>query len=421
MSTTANISVGSARETLGGAATGMAGVLFVVGLVGLGLGGAGAMLGHAESFWRAYVTCLAFYTTIGLGALFFVLMQHLTRAGWSATVRRVAELFTTAFPLIALLTLPVVVAMWMTNSGEGVLQHLYPWINNEHVRSDPVLTHKQPYLNLTFFSIRIVIYLLVWNGVSAFFRGTSLEQDRTGDERLSLRMIGWSPISMLLFALTLTFWAFDLLMSLEPHWFSTIFGVYVFAGSVVSFHATMILSLFLLQARGRLSNRISVEHYHDVGKLMFGFMVFWTYIAFSQYMLIWGANLPEETFWYKSREDANGPWLILSLILLIGHFGAPFLLLISRFAKRRPPLLTLMAIWMLVMHFADMVYLVFPRMPHGSTTPAGFETWDGLMLLACVVGMGGVCVSAVLRSMTTTSLVPVHDPRLEESMAFENV
>lgn len=420
MSTAANISGIGTRETLGASANGVSAALFVAGLAGLGLGAVGGFFGgHAESFWRGYITGFIYVLTIALGSLFFVLLQHLTRAGWSVTVRRVAEIFTTSFPILALLSIPILVAMWMAWNGSGVMLDIYPWTNQAEVLKDKVLTHKQPYLNMTFFTARFVFYFLVWNAVAGFLRGNSLEQDRSGDERLSLKMLRWSPLSMLLFALTLTFCAFDLLMSLEPKWFSTIFGVYVFAGCVVSFHATMALTLLTLQSLGRLKSTISEEHYHDVGKMLFGFMVFWTYIAFSQYMLIWGANLPEETFWFKIRETE--PWRTLSVVLLVGHFAVPFLLLISRFTKRRPVLLAVMATWMLVMHLVDMVYLVLPRLKHGSTDVAPLETMDLLMVLAGVIGVGGLCAAVVIRRMTTISLVPTHDPRLSESIAFENV
>ena len=409
------------RETLGASANGVSGALFVVGLAGLGLGAVGSFFGggHAESFWRGYITGFAYLVSIGLGSLFFVMMQHLTRAGWSVTVRRVAEIFTSSLWMLALLSIPILVAMWMAWSGTGVMQEIYPWTNQAEVVKDKVLSHKQPYLNMTFFTVRLAFYFLVWNVVAGFYRGNSLEQDRTGDERLSLKMLRWGPLSMLLFALTLTFFAFDLLMSLEPHWFSTIFGVYYFAGCVVSFHATMALVLLGLQSLGRLKSTITEEHYHDVGKMLFGFMVFWTYIAFSQYMLIWSANLPEETFWYKIRETE--PWRTLSLILIVGHFAVPFLLLISRFTKRRPMLLAIMAVWMLLMHLVDMIYLVLPRFAPHTTDVAPLEITDLLMVLAGVVGIGGLCAAVVIRRMAVVSLVPTHDPRLAESIAFENI
>jgi hypothetical protein len=214
-----------------------------------------------------------------------------------------------------------------------------------------------------------------------------------------------------IFAVTLTFAAFDFGMSLEPEWFSTMFGVYFFAGSVVGFFALLPLSTFLLQKMGWLSRTVTVEHYHDMGKLVFAFIVFWTYIAFSQYMLIWYGNLPEETFWFLRRQ--TGEWTQLSLLLLFGHFAVPFFGLISRSPKRRKAVLAIASIWVLFMHFVDMYYVV---MPHTSAERIPLSIVD----VACFLGIGGIFVAAAAHRLARLSLIPVKDPRLQESLAFEN-
>jgi hypothetical protein len=234
----------------------------------------------------------------------------------------------------------------------------------------------------------------------------------TKNVMLTVRMERRSGGAMVLFALTTAFGAYDLLMSLDPHWYSTIFGVYFFAGSVVGFFACLPIITRTLQRSGRLAHAITVEHYHDMGKLIFAFTIFWAYIAFSQYMLIWYANLPEETGWYLRRQ--TGGWQAVSLLLLFGHFIVPFLVLLPRWVKRDGRLLVLPAVWMLAMHWMDIYWLVMPEMG-AKGVPLG------LMDLACFLAVGGTFVAAAARRLRDRSLVPEGDPRLQESLAFESV
>jgi len=201
-------------------------------------------------------------------------------------------------------------------------------------------------------------------------------------------------------------------MSLTPHWYSTIFGVYFFAGCILGCFALLLLVSFAVQRAGRLVHAITTEHYHDLGKLMFAFTIFWAYIGFSQYMLMWYANLPEEIEWYHARQ--HGSWTTISLILLFGHFLLPFLLLMSRNVKRRKALIVAGATWMLVMQWLDVYWLVMP-----SKTPDGFS--PSLLDLAAFVGIGGVFFAVAIRRLGNHALVPVKDPRLGESLGFENV
>ncbi len=201
-------------------------------------------------------------------------------------------------------------------------------------------------------------------------------------------------------------------MSLTPHWFSTAYGVYYFSGAAVAALSAVILLLIALQAHGQLVTTITTEHYHELGKLLFAFIVFWGYIAFSQYMLIWYANMPEETEWYMPRQE--GGWLAVSLILLFGHLFIPFLGLISRHAKRNKKMLGFWAVWMLVVHWFDMLYLVGP-----ATESPG--VLFGLINACCLVGLGLLFLAGVLRLAGDRSLVPTKDPRLGESLGFENL
>lgn len=359
-----------------------------------------------ERFFHAYLVGFVYFLGISLGALFFVMLQHLTRAGWSVVVRRLAEGIAANTALMGILFLPILFFG---------MKALFPWTHAEHVAHDHVLQHKAPYLNSAFFAIRAIFYFAVWIWLSRFLLDTSRRQDHSGDAALTLSMERYSAPGMLLFALTTTFAAFDWLMSLDPHWFSTIFGVYYFSGAIISFLAALIVVIAYLQSRERLTHAINKEHFHDLGKLLFGFIVFWAYIAFSQYMLIWYGNIPEETAWLDRRQlgDSVGPWTMLGLLLLLGHFVIPFLGLLSRYPKRRKDLLLLAAVWMLVMHYIDLYWLVMPE--HNSQSPA-----PHLIDLTTFIGLGGLYVAGVCSWLKSGSLLPEKDPRLVESLAFEN-
>lgn len=421
------IDISSERRRLDELGPLVARLALIVGLAGLAAGVVLGLLLHGfrlGEFLRAalksYLVNYTFCLSLALGALFFVLIQHLTRAGWSVAVRRLAEGVATALPPLALLALPIVLGM----------RELYPWVNPDGFigtalvdKDEAHLVHaKEAYLNVGFFLVRLALYFAVWSWLALAFFRTSVAQDSSGDPALTSKMQRLSAPGIILFGLTLTLAAFDLLMSINPVFFSTIFGVYFFAGCVVSFMALLILGCFLLQRTGRLRLTITTEHYHDMGKLMWGFMVFWTYIAFSQFMLIWYANLPEETFWYRARMyDATGSWSqwgVFSLILLLGHFVIPFLALISRYPKRATGLLALGAGWILAMHWLDLYYLVMPVVagPGRGVVPLGLLLMD----VAFLAGVGGLFVSAVVSRLSRVSLIPERDPRLPESLAFEN-
>ena len=378
----------------------LCGLLAVVGIAG-SLLVAGAVEGGTGYLLETYLVSFAFFLGISLGALFFVLLQHCTRAGWSVVSRRVAEALAANVWLMAALVVPVVLGM----------HHLYHWADVAAAAHDPLLAGKTGFLNPTFFVVRLVVYFAVWGLMASFLFRTSVAQDESGDPALTLRMERLSAPGMVLFALSLNFAAFDLLMSLDPHWFSTIFGVYYFSASVVVFLAVMPKILYALQVRGILKNAITVEHYHDFGKLLFGFIVFWAYIAFSQYMLIWYGNLPEETEWFLKRQ--TGEWATVSLILIFGHFVLPFLLLVSRFIKRRPVLLAVTGAYVAVMCWIDIYWLVIPEFSPGV---ARF----GLLDVLCFLGMSGVFSAGLVLRLRKHSVIAEKDPRLEESLVFES-
>jgi hypothetical protein len=337
-----------------------------------------------------------------LGALFFVLIQFVTRAGWSVAVRRLAE---ATAPNLALPMAPLVVPILFG------LHTLYPWSNPAVVQGDHLLEAKAAWLNVPFFFVRTLVYFGVWSALSLWFHRQSVAQDRTGAKTLTNRMEAASTAGLILFAFTVTFFAFDYIMSLTPHWYSTIFGVYVFAGSVLSFFAFLPILAFAVQSGGALRRAVTLEHYHDLGKLVFAFTVFWAYIGFSQYMLMWYANLPEETVWYLARQ--TGGWTAVSVFLIVGHFLVPFAALMSRNVKRRLPTLVAGASWMLFMHYVDLTWLIRPAHSPG-VVPLS------LMDLATFVGIGGVFGAALIRRLGAHALIPTSDPRLNESVSFEN-
>ncbi len=371
-----------------------------VGVLGLVVSFA---LGAGEEkvrFLYAYLFAFLYFLSIALGGLFFVLLHHLARSGWSVVVRRVAEHVSATLPLFAFLFLPIV---W----GFG---DIFAWSQAE---GDALIEHKAAYLNPTFFFVRAVIFFTVWIVLSSWYRRQSMRQDESGDVAISRRLRTFSAVGMILFALTLNYASVDWIMSLHAHWFSTMFGVYFFAGTVVAILATLILLILQLQAGGLLHNVVTWEHFHDLGKLLFAFTVFWAYIAFSQFMLIWYANLPEETSFFDHRW--HGGWEHVSIFLAVGHFALPFLFLLSSDFKRRRWSLTLASCWLLFMHAVDIYWLVLPNFPESH----GFHpAWVDL---SAFVGIGGLFLAVFARSLKGKALVPVRDPRLAESVAFETV
>jgi len=357
-------------------------------------------------FSASYLVSYVFYLSISLGALFFVALQHLVRAGWSVTVRRLAEILAANVLWCGVLFLPILVPVLLGNSP------LYAWSHPAVVAADELLQHKSLYLNGPFFAVRAVFYFLVWGLMAWFFFRQSTRQDDSGDPTLTRRMEKAAPAAMILFGVTITFASFDWLMSIEPLWFSTIFGLYFFSGAVVGALAALILFALALQMGGMATRAITVEHYHDLGKLLLGFIVFWGYMAFSQYLLIWYANIPEESVWYLARQ--TGPWTWITVGLLFGHLLIPFLGLLSREVKRRKILLGAWAVWILAAHWLDIYWLVMP-------TFAPERLPFGLMDLCCVAGVGSLFLAGVIRTARSCELIPLGDPRLKESLAFENV
>ena len=406
----------------------------------------------AFSWLFAFMAVLA----VALGSLFFVIVQHMAGASWSVSWRRVPEIFASGLPVFALLFVPIAVSLdelypWMHHqpsaheeaheatseggehaSGESLLgastahaqdhgaaaeeghggghgEHHTP----QHALHESTIEAKTAFLNPTFFGIRAVIYFVLWGLLSWFFVSRSLSQDTKRDTKTTQTMQSASPVATFTFALSLTFAAFDWMMSLEPAWYSTIFGVQYFAVSAVAGLATIITVTYALKNAGILGEAVQTEHYHDLGKLLFGFLVFWAYITFSQFMLIWYASIPEETTYYHLRW--NEGWQTFSLALALGHFVFPFFFLISRNIKRRVQLLAFGAAWLLAMHVLECFWLV---MPYASETGSFELHW---MDIAAVLAVAGTYLAFVFFRMTQLPLIPVGDPRLARSLRHEVV
>jgi hypothetical protein len=356
---------------------------------------------NSQDFFVSYLTAFSFFLAISLGALFFVMVQHLARAGWSVTVRRVAEVLANNLIVLFILFLPLL-------TGVGDLFH---WSHEDVRATDRLIQAKSGYLNLPFFYGRAAVYFAVWMFLGWWFLRTSRRQDDTRDPKLSVRMGKAAAAGVILFALTSTFFAFDWIMSIDAHWFSTMFGVYFFAGAVVAFYCTLILVVTWLKRTGHLQTSVNVEHYHDMGKLLFGHNVFWTYIGFSQFMLIWYANIPEETLFFLHR--AEGGWKAVSLSLPWLHFAFPFLFLMSHNVKRRPLVMCAGVTVLLIMCYVDLYWLIQPYFHHHGPH-------FGLSDVGSLLAVGGFYLFFLVHNLRQGNLIPTGDPRLQESLSYDN-
>ncbi|MCX5659447.1 MAG: hypothetical protein NTW19_06950 [Planctomycetota bacterium] len=446
--------------------------------------GAGAAIFEASvvadgyrRFMMAYVVAFAYVLSIGLGGLFFVLLQHLVRAGWSVQVRRVPEAVAASLPIMILLFIPIAFTV-LNGKGE-----VFPWARPvsaaahhvekpvpllapegeageehadahadvhadthgetakvdanagteepkvdihaiaaaetpEHQHLDQLTLKKRIWLNPNVFIIRWVVVFAFWTAVGAWYYRTSGKQDHDGDHRHTIHMETASAPLMVAFAFSISVAAWDLLMSVNPHWYSTMFGVYYFAGAVIANFAFTILWIIGLSSAGALPKTVTVEHRHDLGRFLFGFVFFWGYIAFSQYMLIWYASLPEETIWFKMRGATTVPghasdWCYVAIALIFCHFIIPFLGLLSRHVKRNKNALCFFAVWMLVVHAVDMIWVVMPEMGPGLKI--------GAVEIGLIVALLGVFCATVTTLLARHNLVPMQDPRLDESLALEGL
>lgn len=423
-----------------------------VGAVGALLA-AGGFVTDPHRFGFAYLFAFMTVTTFVLGAMFLVIVEHLTLGHWGVTTRRIVEIVMMGAVVVAVLALPLIGGVaagkldlydeWAKAAhhggghGEGDAHeaepaehgaapalfgaatahaddggshaegasHHTPYEERAH---HELLAKKTGWLNVPFWAARAVFYVVVWVLIALFYFRTSLKQDETRDKRLTNRMNSAAAMSAFAFGLTLTFAAFDWMMALEPTWYSTIFGVIIFGGSAIAILALTIIIGMNLARGGHVGDAMNVEHFHDLSRLMFGFLCFWTYVSFSQWMLIWYAGIPEEAVWYHARWSGGWEWVSVSLVL--GQWVVPFFLLMSRNFKRNLSFLYAMCFWIIGFHVLDIYWFV---MPHATEVP---KLQVGWIDVGCLMFTGGVFFTFVLHGLKRYPLIPVGDPRLERSL-----
>lgn len=440
------------------------------GIIGIGAAGVGYYQNQTR-FAYAWLFGFICALTLAVGSMMFVMMHHITNGNWGVVVRRVAEVFGASSWVLAILFVPIFLmrttlfAEWLPRadasrahamvtpvidahdyelaandfqpgrlnphglrmpppsgtqrpSATGLpIQHMQPSHaaeeRAEHVEHDEVMKAKAWYLSLPFFTGRCIAYFIIWSLLGLTLLRWSSNQDKTKDLSLTVRLGRFSAPGIVLLVLSLTFAAFDWIMVLDPTWYSTIFGVTFFAGSMVCVFATLILTFLGFRDAGVLVKEVTVEHYHDLGKLLFGFMCFWAYVCFSQFMLIWYASIPEELTFYHHRWDV-GWWKTVSLAIVWLHFIIPFVGIMSRNVKRNLNLLRYGAWLLLAMHVVDMYWLVMPNVPHQGSF--GFNWVDA----AGFAGPVGVFLAVAFRRLASYPLVPIGNPRLQRSLQFLN-
>ena len=375
-------------------------VLFFVALVAVAACLAG-YINDPTRFFRSYLVAFSYTAVIGLAGFFFVMVQFLSGSAWSVTVRRIMENIMITLPAGAVLFLPVAFG----------LREIYSWADPAFVQADAVLRLKAGYLNENAFLIRTYIFFALWSlWIFSIYR-QSTRQDTERSVRQMHIASRWSAPGLFLVVVVGTLASYDWLMSLEPKWYSTIFGLYILAGGAVSFWSVVTLICLGFRRAGVLKNSITQEHYHDLGKWMFSMTAFYTYIAFSQYLLIWYANLPEETIWYRNR--TQGSWLWISLAMPFIRFVIPFFTLLCRPAKRSLAVICGIAVWSLVIEYVDLYWIVMPEFYKTGPQPH----WLDFATLAATVS---ICGLVFWGRFKRHKMVPVGDLRFEQSLHFEN-
>ncbi len=368
----------------------------VVGLVAALLTALGFFLVSPFQFYRSYLWSYVFYVGIALGPMAWLMLQYLTGGAWGVVIRRPAEAAARTLPLVALLFVPIVIG----------IPNLYEWSHANIVAADPVMRHKQIYLNVPFFLVRAVVYLGAWNLLSWYFNYWSAREDE-GNRAAHGKMAALAGPGIIFWGFSITFMAVDWVLSLNPHWFSTIFGMLFMAGQGLSGMAFLITVLVLLSYRRPLSEVLTPRHLHDLGKLLLALVMVWAYFSFSQFLIIWAGNLPDEITWYTAR--LRGGWRYVALALVLGHFALPFALLLSRDLKRNFKLLAGIAVFILCMRYVDVYWLVAPDFSKGKFT----VSW---MDFTAPVALGGIWLWYFLSQLVKRPLLPLGDPHLEEAL-----
>jgi hypothetical protein len=347
---------------------------------------------NPQQFFRSYLGAYVFWIGLPLGSFALLMLHHLVGGRWGFLIQRLLESAVRTFPIMAVLFVPLPFG----------LQYLYLWARPEVVAGDSILQQKSLYLNAPFFVARAVVYFAIWFSVSHFLTKWSEEQDRSGDTSLIPRLQRLSGPGLVLYGLTVTFSSIDWIMSLEPHWYSTIYGmIYMVSYGLVAM-SFVICVASLLEGKNLFVRIATPDRFHDLGNLLLAFVMLWAYMNFSQFLLVWVENLREEIPWYLRRTGGGWEWIAFALIVF--QFALPFILLLSRTTKRRAKVLSVVALWILFMHWAEIFWMVMPAF-----YPAAFHIH--VLDLLAPVGIGGIWLAAFLRYLKQHSLLPLHDPR----------
>lgn len=364
------------------------------------LGAIASVLGYfidPDQFYFSYLTSFTFYASIALGCLFFVMLHHITRSEYGVVLRRIPETYASFMYIFAILFIPILIGV----------ETLYLWTDEELVATDKLIAGKSPYLNIPFFIARNILYFTVWSYMGHKLYKNSVEMDKSGDWGLDTAQRKISGPGIFIFGFTLAFASFDWMMSLDPPWFSTMFGVYYFAMTFQVFFAVVILTVLFLHKKGLLTKTIRTTHITDLSKLLFGFTVFYAYIAFSQFFLIYYANIPEETLWYYHRLE--GSWEGFTYLLLIGRFVVPFFILLPAASKSNMKLVGIVSAWIVIVHFIELHWIVMPTLHHYGMQ---FSWID----IATLLGIGGLFMGMFFLQFKKENMVANNDPRLDASM-----
>lgn len=367
--------------------------LLVIGLITFGFG----LMKNQERIWPAYLVSYFFFSAMAVGGLFWLAINSVSKAGWSVTIRRYAEAMTSFMPVILIGGLVLLAGMKV----------LFPWARPEVIAENAVVAAKTGYLNVGGFVIRLVIFAVGCLVFRYVMVGNSLKQDANGDHSFTNKNVPVSVGFIFFYAIMFSLFCVDMLMSLLPTWYSTIFGIYGFAGMIQGVMALMAIIIVLMRRSGFVKGYITEEHQHDVVKYLKGFSVFWAYIAFSQFMLQWYANIPEETEYYILR--AQGGWLPISFALLIFRFVVPFLALLPRSAKRNDLNVLTVSALVLVMQYVDIYWMVYPNFFDGHMTFGFYE-------IGVFAGFAGAFILTMTAFWSKHSLVPLKDPRIHEAI-----
>ena len=366
----------------------------IAGAAGLALTAVGFFL-SPDQFFRSYLLGFMYWFGIALGSMAILMIHHIAGGAWGAVIRRLLESSMGTIPLLAVLFVPVAFG----------IHHLYEWSHADVVAKDAILQSKEAYLNVPFFLVRAVIYFVIWVAVATVLRRLSLQQDTDTDPRIVTRMELMSRGGLVLYGITVTFAAVGWVMSLEPHWCSTVLGLLVMGGQGLAAFAFCIPLAVLLSRREAVGRVFGPSQFHDLGNMMLAFTMIWAYLSFSQLLIIWSGNLPEETMWYSTRSE--GGWKIVGYALLFLHFAVPFAVLLQRKVKQTGSKLAIVALWMLFMRYVDLYWLVAPSMHPENAMPHWLD-------ITAVVGIGGIWVWFFVSRLAQSPLLALNDPSLPE-------